>query len=248
MATITNSIATRITTTFVPPPDEPSIVGYFTSGAVVRTISCGDDYEFLVSSTYGICCAVSVSGNCQFRQSCQASMVIDEDGLSYTCYNNNACVETTIFQQELSAGWSATIAGCVYDEDDPTTIYRSFVGTQLILVPADSIATTTSLDPETTDETTGNVIHTIATVTTSEPILSTTASTNITSSSEPQQTGDPELDNDDRPNVGAIAGGVVGGVVVLVLIIFAAWFVMRRQKKKDAELMEIGTYVAPEAK
>jgi LPXTG-motif cell wall-anchored protein len=42
---------------------------------------------------------------------------------------------------------------------------------------------------------------------------------------------------------------VVGGVAGLALILLAAWFILRRQKKKNAELREIGTgYIAPEPK
>jgi LPXTG-motif cell wall-anchored protein len=42
---------------------------------------------------------------------------------------------------------------------------------------------------------------------------------------------------------------VVGGVAGLALILLAAWFILRRQKKKNAELREIGAgYVAPEPK
>jgi hypothetical protein len=49
--------------------------------------------------------------------------------------------------------------------------------------------------------------------------------------------------------VGAIAGGVVGGVAGLTLILLALWFILKRQKKKNAELREIGGgYVAPERK
>jgi hypothetical protein len=49
--------------------------------------------------------------------------------------------------------------------------------------------------------------------------------------------------------VGAIAGGVVGGVAGLALVILAVWFIMRRQKKKNAEMREIGVgYTAPEPK
>ncbi|KAL2819257.1 hypothetical protein BDW59DRAFT_165119 [Aspergillus cavernicola] len=245
MTTTNDLVATRITTTFVPPASESSIVGYYASGTAVGTIVCGSDYEFLVSSTYGVCCPTNSAGNCGFRQSCQASMMVYEDGSTFTCENNNACVETTIFQRQPSAGWSATMAWCI-DEDNPTTIYRSFVGTQLTLVPAGSTAITTSSDPETTDTTTSDEIPT---VTRSDSTMSTTTTTSITGSSEPQQTGGSEPDSDDGPNVGAIAGGVVGGVAGLVLIILAAWFVMRRQKQKNAELREIGTtYVAPEAK
>jgi hypothetical protein len=37
-----------------------------------------------------------------------------------------------MYQAEPQNGWSATMAWCM-DPDNPTTLYRSFVGTQLTL-------------------------------------------------------------------------------------------------------------------
>ncbi|KAL3443273.1 hypothetical protein BJX65DRAFT_311953 [Aspergillus insuetus] len=227
--------ASSITSTWSPAPNELSIVGYYSSGTAVATIVCGDEYEFVVSSTYGVCCPTeSARSDCGFRQRCDRSMMIYEDGSSFTCENNNPCVETTMYQAEPQNGWSATMAWCM-DPDNPTTLYRSFVGTQLTLVPVDEDFTTDVDDTTTTTRT--------PTTTTTSTFITTTTTT-----PDPAQTGDSEPE-DDGPNVGAIAGGVVGGVAGLALILLAAWFILRRQKKKNAELREIGTgYVAPEPK
>ncbi|KAL2811957.1 hypothetical protein BJX63DRAFT_263887 [Aspergillus granulosus] len=227
--------ASSITSTWVPDPTELSVVGYYSSGTAVATIVCGDEYEFLVSNTYGVCCPIASAGNCDYRATCLRSMMVYEDGTSYTCENNNPCVSTTMYQREPADGWSATMAWCM-DPDNPTTLYRSFVGTQLTLVPVDDGFTTDDLDDITTTSTT-------ATTTSSSTFITTT-----TTEPDPAHTVDPEPE-DDGPNVGAIAGGVVGGVAGLALILLAAWFILRRQKKKNAELREIGNgYVAPEPK
>ncbi|CEL02090.1 hypothetical protein ASPCAL01665 [Aspergillus calidoustus] len=229
--------ASSITSTWSPAPNELSVVGYYSSGTAVATIVCGDEYEFLVSSTYGVCCPTESAGNCDFRQRCEQSMMVYEDGTTYTCENNNPCVETTMYQAEPSNGWSATMAWCM-DADNPTTLYRSFVGTQLTLVPADEDFTT-----DTDDTTTTTTTRTPTTTTTTSTFITTTTTT-----PDPAHTDDSNPE-DDGPNVGAIAGGVVGGVAGLALILLAAWFILRRQKKKNAELREIGTgYVAPEPK
>ncbi|KAL3473861.1 hypothetical protein BJX99DRAFT_232881 [Aspergillus californicus] len=133
--TTTSSVqytATRITTTFIPPASESSIVGYYASGTDVGTIVCGDDYEFLISSTYGICCPTESAGECGFRQSCTGSIMVYEDGSSLTCANNAPCVSTTIYQEQPEDGWSATMAWCI-DADNPTSIFRTFVGPQVTL-------------------------------------------------------------------------------------------------------------------
>ncbi|KAL2832223.1 hypothetical protein BJY01DRAFT_253996 [Aspergillus pseudoustus] len=228
--------ASSITSTWVPDPSDVSVVGYYSSGTAVATIVCGTGYEFLVSSTYGICCPVTSSGDCGYHQTCLRSMMVYEDGSSYTCENNNPCVSTTMYQREPSNGWSATMAWCM-DADNPTTLYRSFVGTQLTLVPVDEDFSTNTLDDDTTTTSP-------TTTTTTTPTFTTTT----TSLSDGVQTPTPD-NGDDGPNVGAIAGGVVGGVAGLALILFAIWFVLRQQRKKNAELREIGNgYVAPEPK
>ncbi|PTU19009.1 hypothetical protein P175DRAFT_0342248 [Aspergillus ochraceoroseus IBT 24754] len=104
-------VASAITTTFIPPANEVSVVGYYPSGNnEVGTIVCGSEYEFLVSSTYGICCMTASRGNCGFRQTCSASMMVYENGERVTCANDNPCVSTTIYQMSPSGGWSATMA------------------------------------------------------------------------------------------------------------------------------------------
>ncbi|KAL4868403.1 hypothetical protein BDV12DRAFT_103018 [Aspergillus spectabilis] len=252
MTSTTNLVASSIITTFVPPTDEPSIVGYYSSGTQVATIACTDGYEFLVSSSYGICCAIESAGNCDFQQTCTGtSMIVYGDGQTLTCANNDPCVETTLFQRQPSNGWSATMAWCM-DPDNPTSIYRSFVGTQLTLVPEDSFTTTTASSPDTTN--TGDIpTRTDSTFTTSRTTTPDTDNDPSPSGSEgSNETTTPQTETEDSgsgTNVGAIAGGVVGGVAGLVLIILAIWFVLRQKKKKNAELREIGAgYVAPEPK
>ncbi|KAL5341397.1 hypothetical protein BJX70DRAFT_50955 [Aspergillus crustosus] len=247
-------VASTITTTFVPPTNEASIVGYYSSGSQAATIACGSDYEFLVSSTHGICCAIASAGNCDFQQACTGtSMIAFGAGETMTCPNNEPCVETTLYQRQPSNGWSATMAWCM-DADNPTSIYRSFVGTQLTLVPEDSFTTTTASDLDSTDTGTGTIPTRTTTRTTSNTSSSFTTSTSTDPSGgeggSETVTPDPEgEESGSGTNVGAIAGGVVGGVAGLVLIVLAIWFVLRQKKRKQAELREIGTgYVAPEPK
>ncbi|KAL2871689.1 uncharacterized protein BJX67DRAFT_342806 [Aspergillus lucknowensis] len=243
MATPAESVRT-ITTTFVPPADETSVVGYYSSGTGVGTIVCESQYEYLISGTDGICCPTAAAGGCGFKQRCSRSMVIYEDGSSATCANNNPCVSTTIYQREPENGWSATMAWCMI-ADNPTTIYRSFVGTQYVIgTPGDETLTTTSDSDPTETESTPTTTPTDTTLTTT-----TSPSSGLSGSSGAQRTADPEPDDDSGPNVGAIAGGVVGGVAGLALIVLALWFIFRRQRKKDAEVREIGAgYTAPEPK
>ncbi|KAL3496309.1 hypothetical protein BJX62DRAFT_232421 [Aspergillus germanicus] len=240
---MTDSVVATVTTTFSPWPNDLSAVGYFSSAAgVVGTVSCSPSYAFTIKSSSGICCHTASRDDCFWNNRCSGSMVIWEDGSSSTCLNNNLCRTTTLFAQERSADWTAKMAWCMVD-GIPNTLYRTFTGTQLTLVPADS--TTTTSEPDTTTTTTRSPIPT-----STETTLTTTAST---TSGDPSgvvvpPTPTPRPD-DDGPNKGAIAGGVVGGVAGLALIILAAWFVMRRQKKKNAEMREIGVgYTAPEPK
>lgn len=67
----------------------------------------------------------------------------------------------------------------------------------------------------------------------------------VASATAPPDSGN-EHDGGKGPNVGAIAGGVVGGVAGLTLILAALWFYMRRRKQKEAEMRELGAgYVPP---
>ncbi|KAL4879918.1 hypothetical protein BJY04DRAFT_192666 [Aspergillus karnatakaensis] len=161
-----------------------------------------------------------------------------------TCPGSQACVSTTLYQRQPSDGWSATMAWCE-DPDNATELFRSLVETVLTLVPDDGL--TTTADPDTTTTTVNDEIPTV----TDTDTTFTTRPTSL--GGEGNETGSPDPDIEDDggsgTNVGAIAGGVVGGVAGLVLIVLAIWFVMRRQKKKNAELREIGGgYVAPEPK
>ncbi|KAL4952201.1 hypothetical protein BDW69DRAFT_185658 [Aspergillus filifer] len=245
MATSPSSVATEITTTFLPPESDINFLGYYLSGDYAGTIVCQSDYEFLISSTYAVCCAPQLSGNCDFRRTCSGTYVSYTDGSLFTCPNGNACVETTVYQEQPSDGWSVTMVWCM-GEDNPTSLYRTFV------VPADSTATTTTEDTDTsTAEDTRTVTVTVATNTS---VPSDTADTHIDVSGGDNagESGSPESETQDSgsgTNVGAIAGGVVGGVAGLVLIILAVWFIMRRQRKKNLEVREIGAgYVAPDPK
>ncbi|KAL4885423.1 hypothetical protein BJY04DRAFT_179704 [Aspergillus karnatakaensis] len=234
-----SSVVSTITTTFVPQQGQNEVVGFYNVGGVVETAICASDYEFLTSSTHGICCHTASRDACMYDNRCSGSMVFYEDGTSATCSNNNLCVETTLFEQETSAAWSVVMNWCMA-ESVPTSLYWTITGLQLTLVPADSTATTTSSDPEETE-------------TLSTPDSDTTTPTNTNALPTRTDIPDSQLDDggDDGggTNVGAIAGGVVGGVAGLVLIVLAVWFVMRRQKKKDAEVREIGGgYTEPEPK
>ncbi|KAL4779853.1 hypothetical protein BJX76DRAFT_361404 [Aspergillus varians] len=239
-----------MTTTMVPAASDVSIVGYYSSGTEVATIVCDSDYEFLVSSTYGICCPTTASGNCGFRQTCSRSYMMYEDGSAFTCPNNDPCVETTIYQQEPAKGLSATVAWCM-DPDNATSLYRTFVATHLV---TDDLLmtsrTTTTSDPDETSTDTRDMPTRTDTLATSTSANPSEAGSDASDSDTASATSTPEVeDKGSGTNVGAIAGGVVGGVAGLALIILAIWFVMRRQKKKNAELREIGAgYVAPEAK
>ncbi|KAL2793693.1 hypothetical protein BJX66DRAFT_305481 [Aspergillus keveii] len=241
---MTDSVVATVTTTFAPWPNDLSAVGYFSSAAgVVGTVSCSASYAFTIKSSSGICCHTASKDDCLWNNRCSGSMVIWEDGSSSTCLNNNLCRTTTLFAQERSADWTAKMAWCMVD-GIPNTLYRTFTGTQLTLVPADSF--TTTLDPEPTTTTTRSPIPT-----STETTLTTTASTTSIDPSDlgAQRTDEAQPDDDGGSNVGAIAGGVVGGVAGLALIILAVWFVLRRQKKKNAEMREIGVgYTAPEPK
>jgi hypothetical protein len=89
--------ASSITSTWSPAPNELSIVGYYSSGSAVATIVCGDEYEFVVSSTYGVCCPTeSARSDCGFRQRCDRSMMIYEDGSSFTWYSPFSCQERPV--------------------------------------------------------------------------------------------------------------------------------------------------------
>ncbi|KAI9368378.1 hypothetical protein BJX61DRAFT_546602 [Aspergillus egyptiacus] len=233
--TTTTSIsisASPVITTFF--PEESSVVGYYSSGTDVATIVCGDpEYAFQISGNYGVCCPTSVSGRCHFEQSCSGTAMIQGPGTTVPCDPGVPCVTTTLFQREPADGWYATMAWC-QDPDNPTTIYRSFVATDFSLVP---VIVTVTDEPTTTSGPTS-----------SGAVPPTTPNGG---EEEPTNTNPPipPPDDDDGPNVGAIAGGVVGGVAGLALIILAVWLILRRQRKKNAELREIGTtYVAPEAK
>ncbi|KAL2813368.1 hypothetical protein BJX63DRAFT_431958 [Aspergillus granulosus] len=137
------------------------------------------------------------------------------------------------------------MAWCMVD-GIPNTLYRTFTGTQLTMVPAGS--TTTSVD---NSETTSTFTRDTSPTPTETTLGTTTSSATSIHPSEigSHQTDEPEPDDDSGTNVGAIAGGVVGGVAGLTLIILVVWFIMRRQKNKTAELREIGAgYAAPEPK
>ncbi|KAL3456635.1 hypothetical protein BJX64DRAFT_270334 [Aspergillus heterothallicus] len=246
---MTSSVVATITTTFTPFPNDISAVGYFSdTGGVVGTVSCSPSYAFTISSSSGICCHTASRDLCVWENRCSGSLVLWEDGSSMTCSNNNLCVTTTLFEQETSAGWTAKMAWCMV-EGIPDTLYRTFTGTQLTMVPAGSITSSSTDDSETTST---NTRDQFPTPTNSDTTLMTTtsATTSIDASDIPaQRTDDPKPDNGGGSNTGAIAGGVVGGVAGLALIILAVWFIMRRQKKKSAELREIGAgYTAPDPK
>ncbi|KAL4933037.1 ATP-binding protein [Aspergillus undulatus] len=124
-------------------------------------------------------------------------------------------------------------------------------------VPADSTATTTTEEPSiSTAENIPTITESFAVSTPTPTSGSDLAGSELAGgeggneSSAPEPS--PEIKAEDREsgsgtNVGVIAGGVVGGVAGLALIVLAVWFILRRQKKKNAELREIGAgYIAPE--
>ncbi|KAL2838564.1 hypothetical protein BJY01DRAFT_219947 [Aspergillus pseudoustus] len=243
---MTSSVVATITTTFHPAPNDLSAIGYFSDvGGSIATVSCSASYAFTVSRSSGICCHTASRDLCVWNNRCSGSVILWEDGTSSTCSNNNLCVTTTLFAQETSADWTAKMAWCMVD-GIPDTLYRTFTGTQLTLVAADSI-TTSSDDSEPTSTTTRDPFPT----STETTLTTTTSSTTTIDPSElpSQRTDEPKPDNGGGTNTGAIAGGVVGGVAGLVLIALAVWFIMRRQKKKTAEMREIGAgYTAPDPK
>ncbi|KAH8651141.1 hypothetical protein BX600DRAFT_516732 [Xylariales sp. PMI_506] len=76
------------------------------------------------------------------------------------------------------------------------------------------------------------ITTTSSTSTTSQTTTTSTGST--TTSTTPAATSSAAASSGSSAPVGAIVGGVVGGVAVIALIGFGIWFIMRRNRKRDA--------------
>ncbi|KAL2869101.1 uncharacterized protein BJX67DRAFT_32434 [Aspergillus lucknowensis] len=223
-----------------PPSGSPNFAGFYPDGTSFLQFGCDPSYSFrTLSSTpaYGNCCENLAAGPCAYATRCSDGTRIYRDGLTATCSEGRSCVEAILYERQTSAEWSATIPWCLLPEH-PTVLYW---------LPTSTFTTTVDEDISTTQST-----SLPEPMSTPDEYSPTGLPTDVSTTDGPTQTATSNPDNDDDDddsgtNVGAIAGGVVGGVAGLTLIILAAWYIMRRQKKKSAEIRELGAgYVAPE--
>ncbi|PWY96744.1 hypothetical protein BO94DRAFT_580576 [Aspergillus sclerotioniger CBS 115572] len=133
--------------------------------------------------------------------------------------------------------WNVTGYWCL-QSSAPNILYRTLVGTMVQdATPLETIvlsAPTRTVHNTTTGTTSG--IEPSYTSTSFSPTI-TSAITSAVTSAEGTTGGSPG----SHSNTGAIAGGVVGGVVGAAFLVAAGLFVMKRRKKKEAEMREIGT-------
>ncbi|KAL4924157.1 uncharacterized protein BDV17DRAFT_275331 [Aspergillus undulatus] len=225
-------------------------IGYTLSGSSVQSFTCAQSgYVFRTrTNSHAACCPETKTSGCNFVESCDGNVLVWETSHRYTCTGSRSLCSTRTIYDEFgasSAAWSVFMNDCMSEGDEYATLYWELEGpiealTTVTLSESSSVPTEVS---ETQTQSAGSIAL-------PEPSPTSPSLSDPTATNADAEGADSEgEDGGSGTNVGAIAGGVVGGVAGLALILAALWYSLRRKKKKDAELREIGSgYVAPVAK